>query len=109
MSTEPRNLFQFHLITALAVMIALGIFTPLAIGAFRISWLEGAAMTYLFILPTLLGAFELEGYISAQAGQSVRRRLQNRLGHPLVFFALTLVLIFLWALCLARIVYPLFT
>jgi hypothetical protein len=89
-------------------MVVIGLFMPWLIRAYRSSVLDGAAMTYLFVLPTILGAFELESYVSAQPGQSVRRRLKKGIGHPIFFFAAILALIFLWAICLGKIIYPMF-
>ena len=108
MSSEPRRLFQFHLITALSVMVAMGLFMPWVIRAFSSSALDGAAMTYVFVLPAILGALELESYVSAEPGQSVRRRLRRGIGHPVFFFAAIIALIFLWAICLGKIIYPMF-
>jgi hypothetical protein len=89
-------------------MIAIGVFIPFLIAAFRHSVLDGAALTYVFALPTLLGACELESYVNAQPEQSASRRLRASVRNPVIYFTLSVALILLWALCVAKFAYPWF-
>lgn len=106
MDPKPTRSFQFHLITALAVMLVFGALTPLLLRSFARSWTEGAAMLYAFALPIAIGAFEIEAFLLRRADPEAKYD-RSRHSSGLRIFGITvleILLIGLWAVCLGMVV-----
>ncbi len=105
MESPPRS-FQFHLMTALFLMLALGALTPVLLRAFRVSVADGAATFYASALPIVMIAFELEAWLQRRAAPDARYERPTQAAHrtlgTLLYFALELLLIGLWAICVAK-------
>lgn len=107
MESKP-NSFQFHLTTALFVMVALGALTPVLLRSFRVSVTEGAAMTYAFALPIVMGAFEIESFLLRRSDPNAKyerpRQAGSRVMGSLLYFVVELAMIGLWAICVAKVI-----
>ena len=112
MEPNPPRKLQFHLTTALFVMVALGALTPFLLRSFRTSLMDGAALAYACALPILIGALEVESYILRREDPDAKyerpRQAVMRLLGVIFYFTFELVLIGIWAVCMAKVIYPVF-
>ena len=112
MEPDPPRKIQFHLTTALFVMVALGVLTPFLLRSFRVSFLDGAALGYACALPILIGALEVESYLLRRADPDAKwerpRQAATRLMGVLLCLVFEWAAIGLWAICVAKVVGPVF-
>jgi hypothetical protein len=109
---EPRapRAFQFHLLTALFIMVVLGLLTPLLLRAFGRSTLDGLTLLYTVALPIMMGAFEVEAFLLRRADPDAKyerpRETGLRIAGPLLWLCAELTAIGLWAICVAKVIMP---